>query len=344
MKLLILSFSIVSMILAEMTILADVREPGAPVTSAQSQNLQSEPGANAGVTLEDAKLAKSSMNRIRNRTAEHLIVALASVADFRYGGPGFESLGVEDNIVTISGAIHSESKVDCLRKLSQLRLELDKYHKSVKVSLQERTREGVRFTLKLHDAADFINCLASQETNQVTTPSQQKLAGQLWRKAEEEKQTAEKLFSQNDYGAAEKAYERAEELFASVMSLGDARSIQHIVEMHDSLAALKSELEMLQIVGLPDTIVFKGGREMKCEVVTETPDSIRIRMESGTAVISRTQIDSVDNVSRESKQKQQKLKSEIQAIQKQQKDIGLILEDLHQGLRALLHDSSGDSA
>jgi hypothetical protein len=66
--------------------------------------------------------------------------------------------------VTINGGIRAESKVEALRQLSALRVNLKKYCKNVKVKGQKDTYNGLIFSLELTDVVDLSKFLETQKS------------------------------------------------------------------------------------------------------------------------------------------------------------------------------------
>jgi len=317
---------------------AEVLELKKSVVVPKSEEMQELAEPSKNILAGNAEAAKSVMEQMRSEAAEDLITTLIEVADFRTGGAGIKSLEISKENVIISGSIECKNKMDGLRRLSQIRLKLEEYHEEVKLLEHRSTDKGLEFSLKLSDFPDFITCLASQETDQVWKEAEkaetENSAGQVWRVAEEERRVAEESYSQKDYVVAEKSYKQAEELYANVRKLvrtipseEQAGSKLRIVELQNSLAALESELRALQASGFPDKIVFKNGKETECEIISETLDSVRIRVKMGTADVPRTRIHSLVRIAQEKDEKASKLRSEpeIQEAQKEKEELGLAM-------------------
>jgi type IV pilus assembly protein PilM len=74
-----------------------------------------------------------------------------------------KSVKVDIDGVGIEGQVQSDTKVEQLKQLSKLRLELEKYCKQVTVLKQSETNEGLAFELKLTGVADLPKYLALRQ-------------------------------------------------------------------------------------------------------------------------------------------------------------------------------------
>jgi len=82
-----------------------------------------------------------------------------------------ESIKANPEGVVIKGAIQSDTKVEQLKQLSRLRLELEKYCKQVSVLTQAETADGLVFELQLRDVADLPRYLALRQVEEKKTGS-----------------------------------------------------------------------------------------------------------------------------------------------------------------------------
>ncbi len=99
-------------------------------------------------------------------------------------------------------------------------------------------------------------------------------------------------------------------------------------ELSEMLASIDKELDEKQALVYPDTIVLKGGKEMKCEIVSETEDSVLARMSSGGASIMRDRIETVIYATEEEKDKALQAKSEAEELQEQKSRIQFRMREL----------------
>ena len=99
-------------------------------------------------------------------------------------------------------------------------------------------------------------------------------------------------------------------------------------ELAEKLASIDKELGEKQDLAYPDTIVLKGGREMKCEIISDTEDSVFARMSSGGASIMRNRIEIVIYGTGEEKDKALQAKSEVEELQGQRSMVKLRMREL----------------
>jgi hypothetical protein len=118
-------------------------------------------------------------------------------------------------------------------------------------------------------------------------------------------------------------------------------------ELSEKLASVDKELREKQALAYPDTIVLKGGREMKGEIVSETEDSVFARMSSGGASIMRSRIEIVIYATEEEKGRALQAKSEAEELQEQRSMIKLRMRELKPPVRRqkrpALYDHYGDT-
>jgi type IV pilus assembly protein PilM len=91
-------------------------------------------------------------------------------------------------LLTVQGTVKTETKVDQLKQLSRMRLELEKYCKQVSVKKQTETNEGLSFELELKGVSDLPKYLALRQAEERKTqektesaaeePAQQKKPGE----------------------------------------------------------------------------------------------------------------------------------------------------------------------
>ena len=114
--------------------------------------------------------------------------------------------------------------------------------------------------------------------------------------------------------------------------------------LQNTVDSLANELRALQIAvqgsGFPDTVVFKSGTATKCEIVSETSDSVRVHTDMGTTEIPRNQIKSLIRAAPAEKKKASKPESEIEEIQRQKGE----LKSSTRGLRSFDDNNQEENA
>lgn len=91
------------------------------------------------------------------------VVTMAMLADILGNNAWVESIEVEKGLVRINGVIASDTKVEELKQLSRIRLELEKYCREVVTAEQSKKSAGLSFTLELKGVPDLPTYLAMRE-------------------------------------------------------------------------------------------------------------------------------------------------------------------------------------
>jgi sugar lactone lactonase YvrE len=99
-------------------------------------------------------------------------------------------------------------------------------------------------------------------------------------------------------------------------------------ELKDALASINEELREKQALSYPDTIVLRGGREIKCEIVTDTEAAIFANMSTGSASIPRSRIELVVYATGKEKEQALQVKSEIRELELQRGKIRSRMREL----------------
>jgi type IV pilus assembly protein PilM len=88
---------------------------------------------------------------------------MAMLADSLGNNAYVKDIEIEEGVVKIHGVISSDTKVEELKQLSRLRLELEKYCKGVKTAEQSKTTEGLSFSLELSGVPDLTSYIVARE-------------------------------------------------------------------------------------------------------------------------------------------------------------------------------------
>lgn len=100
------------------------------------------------------------------------------------------------------------------------------------------------------------------------------------------------------------------------------------MELSEMLVSIDKKLGEKQALAYPDTIVLKGGKEMKCEIVSDTEDSVSARMSRGRASIMRSRIETVIYATEDEKDKALQAESEAEELQEQKSLIQFRMREL----------------
>ncbi len=102
------------------------------------------------------------------RKSVDIVTPLAILADSKTNKAWIRSVSIDETrLVTVSGTIRSETKVEGLRQLSNLRLNLEKHCKSVSVHEQkESSGGGLAFALRLETFPSFSEFLKIQKQSE----------------------------------------------------------------------------------------------------------------------------------------------------------------------------------
>jgi type IV pilus assembly protein PilM len=101
------------------------------------------------------------------------MTTLVMLTDSVRGDAWIKSITIDEDKVTVEGSINSETKVESLKQLSSLRLELEKYCTEVKVNSQEETSDGLTYSLDLSGIPNFSRYTALRATSQEETKTQE---------------------------------------------------------------------------------------------------------------------------------------------------------------------------
>ena len=111
---------------------------------------------------------------------------------------------------------------------------------------------------------------------------------------------------------------RQEGLALTDKQISPARQMANV---RKSLYLLEKELSATRRQGFLDKIIFTNGREIQCEILSETSDSVRIRTDVGAATIPKSQISSLSGGTKESKEKTAKLESEMEELRQKKAEL-----------------------
>ncbi len=100
-----------------------------------------------------------------------------------------------------------------------------------------------------------------------------------------------------------------------------------IAELRKSLAALENELHEKEGLTFPDTLIMTPYKEIKCEIISETPDAVQILTDIGTAEVPRSRIKTLARATPEEQEKAAELKAEIADIRIQIEELKKRIED-----------------
>lgn len=123
----------------------------------QREKLQAEKDALNGQFMIYSKYARLNIDPI---------TPMIILNDVLGGNAWVQAVRVKPSGVTVEGTIKSETKVEELKQLSKLRLELEKYCKQVIVEKQTETNDGLAFELELKDVAPLSRYLALRQTQE----------------------------------------------------------------------------------------------------------------------------------------------------------------------------------
>lgn len=95
----------------------------------------------------------------------------------------------------------------------------------------------------------------------------------------------------------------------------------HMADVQGSLYLLEKEIRAAKRQGFLDRIIFTNGKEIQCEILSETSDSVSIRTDIGNATIPKSQISYLSGGTKESKEKAAKLESEIEELRQKKAEL-----------------------
>jgi len=101
-----------------------------------------------------------------------------------------------------------------------------------------------------------------------------------------------------------------------------------IDELREALTSLEESLQEKKLSAFPDTVAVKGGKEIQCEILAESADSIRIRSDIGTTDILRARIVSVTHATQQEKEEALQVKSECEELRRQRDKLMFRIREL----------------
>lgn len=102
-----------------------------------------------------------------------------------------------------------------------------------------------------------------------------------------------------------------------------------IAELRKSLAALENELHEKEGLVFSDTIIMTPYKEIKCEIISETPDSVQIRTDVGTAEVPRSRIKTLARATPEEQEKAAELEVEIADLRLRVEELEIRIAEYH---------------
>jgi len=106
-----------------------------------------------------------------------------------------------------------------------------------------------------------------------------------------------------------------------------------LAAMNKRLHVFRREFYAILRPDFPDTLVFKRGEEIICEIITETKKTVNIRTDAGNTEYPQHQIKSIIRSSPETRAVSRKLQEELEDIKLQAKDVGLLVRDYESLIR-----------
>lgn len=101
-----------------------------------------------------------------------------------------------------------------------------------------------------------------------------------------------------------------------------------IDDLTTALTSLEKRIQEKELSTFPDMVAVKGGKEIRCKIILETADSIRIRSDIGMTDILRDRIVSVTRATQREKEEALQAKTEYEEMQKQKEELKLRIREL----------------
>jgi chorismate-pyruvate lyase len=244
-----------------------------------------------------------------------MIPMLVASRDF----PEVETVEVEAQSVIVSGTITGETEAETMERLSALRRGLESYCRKATIEEEKNAVEGRSFRIKLENMSDFVAYLGSKQMVTVHP-----IGGRIWQMANEKRRMGEYYSQQNEFRASEKSYNQAAKLYARASKIAKLKKVMTMLESR--LLAVRNKTKNLDF---PDMVVLKRGERIKCEIISENADTIRIRTSVGIARLPKDKIESLVRASGRETEKISRTESTIEEIHKRKGELKTQIDDLH---------------
>ncbi len=269
------------------------------------------------VLAADSAPARRELEQARNMAAADMIPVLIKSPVALANDSEIISVEVEGHAVVVTGTVKTETPERALKRLARLETNLRQSCEEVKVE-EECASEGVSFRIGSKPLSDFIECL-----RRMTNPQQMPCCFRAWDMAEKRRNRGDFFSERSIHLLAGNVYDGATELYART---------SEIARLEASLIALEHELRLARGEapggGFLDTIELTNGRDIKCRIVFEDPDAVRIRTGAGFANIPRERIKSVQRANPEANEKLSNVREITAAIRSKQAELESIMADL----------------
>ena len=259
--------------------------------------------------------ARLNMEKTLSETFAELIPMLVASRDF----PEVETVEVEAQSVIVSGTITGEIEAETMERLSALRRDLESYCRKATIEEEKNAVEGRSFRIKLENMSDFVAYLGSKQMVNVRP-----IGGRIWQMANEKRRMGEYYSQQSEFRASEKSYNQAAKLYARASKIAKLKKVMTMLESR--LLAVRNKTKNLDF---PDTVVLKRGERIKCEIISENADTVRIRTSVGTARLPKDKIESLVRASGRETKKISRTESTIEEIHKRKVELKTQIDDLH---------------
>ena len=99
-------------------------------------------------------------------------------------------------------------------------------------------------------------------------------------------------------------------------------------KLEKALASVEAQLSAKENLIFPDTIVLKTGKEVKCEILDETDDFVRIKTSRGSANMFHDRIESIKYATQAEREEAVQARSEIKALKMQRTGLASRIKEL----------------
>lgn len=262
-----------------------------------------------------ATKAAAAMEAAKTDAAAELIPMLVESPRF----PEIKSVEVQEQSVIVSGAIRNGTRAETLRRLSDVKLNMEQYCGEVKIRKQESVGDLTEFEIELQHMSDLLLFLGSE-----FMLDRYPLCGRVWQMAEEKKQAGFEYHNRHSPESAERSFRMAAELYAASSQIAELEKEMSLLD--HKLAGIQAKVDTADF---PDKVVLKNGEEIECEVIEEGAELIRIRIQRGTIPMPRRNIASLNRVTQEKEERISMFQSQIETTVEQKDRLRSRLDALH---------------
>jgi hypothetical protein len=249
----------------------------------------------------DSSLAGAAwieMEDDRFRSAQGLIAELINSLRFHE----ITSINVSEKSVKAAGSIEGGDSPESSRRLTDIKLGLEELCGDVRTTKSEAVDEALEFEIELGCVPELMGGLESEAMLNLYP-----LCARTWQMAEDKRRGGLEYQAEKDVESAVESFGRAARLFT-----GSSKAAELEKEMFGVEGEIKAMKAKIEAAAYPDTLILGSGKEIKCAVIEEDEDAIRIQTMEGKKRIPRRNIKTITLITPEELKELSELQSKME--------------------------------